>query len=128
MRLILNSLRTVLASGASYAFLAFLAHGSASAQARKIELGDLQKIVGVSNPAISPDGKSIAIIVSRVNWDEDRNDKQLVLVDIASGGQRRLTNIRKGSDSSGRPPATGSRSLRKLGKKRRPPRKSLCCP
>jgi hypothetical protein len=65
MRLVLNSLRTVLASAASYVFLALLAHGSAGAQTRKIELGDLQKIVDVSNPAISADGKSIVIIVSR---------------------------------------------------------------
>jgi len=68
-------------------------------QARKIELSDLQKIVGVSEPAISPDGKSIVIIVSRVNWDEDRYDSQLVLVDTATGAQRQLTNIRKGLDS-----------------------------
>jgi hypothetical protein len=54
MRLVLNSLRTVLASAASYVFLTLLAHGSASAQTRKIELGDFQKIVNVSNPAISP--------------------------------------------------------------------------
>jgi len=72
---------------------------SASAQARKIELGDFQQIVNVSNPEISPDGKSIVIVVSRVNWDEDRYDNQLVLVDIATGAQRTLTNIRKGLDS-----------------------------
>ncbi len=71
----------------------------AKAQARKIELGDFQKIVGVSSPAISPDGKSIVIIVSRVNWNEDRYDSQLVLVDIATGAQRTLTNIRKGLGS-----------------------------
>ena len=79
--------------------LALAAPGRAKAQARKIELSDLQKIVGVSEPAISPDGKSIVIIVSRVNWDEDRYDSQLVLVDIATGAQRQLTNIRKGLDS-----------------------------
>src|SRR5208282_3951007 len=44
-------------------------------------------------------GKSIIITVSRVNWDEDRYDSQLVLVDIATGPQRPLTNIRKGLDS-----------------------------
>jgi len=66
------------------ALLALAAHGRARAQSRKIELGDLQKIVGVSSPAISPDGRSIVIIVSRVNWDEDRYDNQLVLVDIAT--------------------------------------------
>src|SRR6202050_3504980 len=81
------------------AVLALAAPGVAKAQARKIELGDLQKIVNVSNPAISPDGKSIVIVVSRVNWDEDRHDSQLVLVDIATGGQRQLTNIRKGLSS-----------------------------
>ena len=69
------------------------------AQSRKIELGDLQKIVNVSSPEISPDGKSIVIIVSRVNWEEDRYDSQLVLVDIATGAQRPLTNIRKGLSS-----------------------------
>jgi len=79
--------------------LALVTLSPAMPQARKIELGDLQKIVGVSNPAISPDGKSIVIIVSRVNWDEDRYDSQLVLVDIATGAQRSLTNIRKGLDS-----------------------------
>src|SRR5208282_1669072 len=79
--------------------LALAAPGRAKAQARKIELGDLRKIVDVSNPAISPDGKFIVIIVSRVNWDEDRYDSQLVLVVIATGAQRPLTNIRKGLDS-----------------------------
>ena len=71
---------------------------AARAEARKIDLSDLQKIVTISNPAISPDGKSIVIIVSRVNWDEDRYDSQLVLVDIAAGAQRPLTNIHKGLD------------------------------
>jgi dipeptidyl aminopeptidase/acylaminoacyl peptidase len=70
-----------------------------SGKVRKIELADLQKIVNVSNPAISPDGKSIVIIVTRVNWNEDRHDSQLVLVDIATGTQRQLTNIRKGLSS-----------------------------
>src|SRR6204780_864207 len=78
------------------AVLSLVAPAQANAQSRKIELGDLQKIVSVTNPEISPDGKSIVIIVSRVNWDEDRYDSQLVLVDIATGAQRPLTNIRKG--------------------------------
>jgi dipeptidyl aminopeptidase/acylaminoacyl peptidase len=81
------------------ALLAVAALGRAEAQARKFEMGDVQKIVEVSSPAISPDGKSIVIIVTRVNWDEDRHDSQLVLVDIATGAQRQLTNIRKGLSS-----------------------------
>jgi hypothetical protein len=81
------------------AIFAIAAPGQARAQSRKIELADLQKIVNVSSPEISPDGKSIVIIVSRVNWDEDRYDSQLVLVDTATGAQRPLTNIRKGLSS-----------------------------
>jgi dipeptidyl aminopeptidase/acylaminoacyl peptidase len=79
--------------------LALAATGKAQAQARKIELGDLQKSVSVSSPAISPDGKSIVIVVSRVNWDEDRYDSELVLVDVATGAQRVLTNVRPGLSS-----------------------------
>jgi len=89
--------RTVL--GLLAVLLALAAPGRVDAQARTIELSDLQKIVGVSNPEISPDGKSIAIVVSRVNWDDDRYDSQLVLVEIATGAQRPLTNIRKGLSS-----------------------------
>jgi dipeptidyl aminopeptidase/acylaminoacyl peptidase len=79
--------------------LAATAPGRAEAQARKFELADMQKIVAVSSPAISPDGKCIAIVVTRVNWDEDRHDSQLVLVDISTGAQRQLTNVRKGLNS-----------------------------
>jgi dipeptidyl aminopeptidase/acylaminoacyl peptidase len=78
------------------ALMGLAAPGQAEAQARKIELGDFQKIVSITDPEISPDGESIVIVVSRVNWDEDRFDSQLVLVDIATGAQRPLTNIRKG--------------------------------
>ncbi len=38
-------------------------------------------------------------LVTRVNWDEDRHDSQLVLVNIATGTQRQLTNTRKGLSS-----------------------------
>ncbi len=81
------------------ALFALAVPDQAGAQTRKIELSDFQKIVVVSYPAISPDGKSIVIIVTRVNWNEDRHDSQLVLVDIATGAQRPLTNIRKGLSS-----------------------------
>src|SRR5579863_2848095 len=79
--------------------LVLAAPGRAMAEARKIELDDFRKIVDVSSPEISPDGKSIVFVVSRVNWDGDRYDSQLVQVDVASGAQRPLTNIRKGLSS-----------------------------
>ena len=65
------------------------------AQPRRIQLEDLTKIVSVSDPQISPDGRSIVVVVSRQNFDEDRNDSELVLIDVATGAQRVLTYDRK---------------------------------
>jgi len=64
-------------------------------QKRAIRLEDSSKIVTVSEPQISPDGKSVVIVVSRQNFEEDRNDTELVLVDVATGAQRVLTFGRK---------------------------------
>jgi dipeptidyl aminopeptidase/acylaminoacyl peptidase len=69
------------------------------AQARRMQLDDLSKIVSVSDPQSSPDGKSIVLVVSRQNLDQDRSDRELVLVDVASGTQRVLTFERKGVGS-----------------------------
>ncbi len=67
--------------------------------ARSVELKDFQKLVGVSDPQISPDGKSIVVVVSRINWKKDRRDSELTLVDIATGARRVLTYDRKGLGS-----------------------------
>ena len=52
---------------------------------------DLTKNVGVGAPAISPDGKSIAVLVSRNNFDQDKETSELDLIDIASGTSRMLS-------------------------------------
>jgi dipeptidyl aminopeptidase/acylaminoacyl peptidase len=69
------------------------------AQSRRIELADFAKIVAVSDPQISPSGKSIVFVVSRANMEEDRFDRDVVLVDIASGVQHVLTHGRKDAGS-----------------------------
>ncbi|MGA8442790.1 MAG: S9 family peptidase [Candidatus Sulfotelmatobacter sp.] len=76
-----------------------LAAATGSAQERRIQLEDVTKIVTVSDPQISPDGKSIICVVSRQNFDENRSDGELVLVDVATGAQRVLTFDRKGVGS-----------------------------
>ncbi len=73
-------------------------HG-AKAQARRIELADFAKVVAVSDPQIAPDGKSIVYVVSRMNLDQDRHDRELVLLDIATAAQRVLTHDRKDTGS-----------------------------
>ncbi|HEX9163635.1 MAG TPA: S9 family peptidase [Thermoanaerobaculia bacterium] len=66
-----------------------------SAAARTIDVDDIMKTVNVSDPQISPDGKLIAVVVSRPNVAEDRFDSEIVLVEVASGKQRTLTYDRK---------------------------------
>ena len=74
--------RRILSRAQALMFLAvLLAAANASAQERRIQLEDLTKIVTVSDPQISPDGKSIVCVVSRQNFDEDRSENELVLVD-----------------------------------------------
>lgn len=63
---------------------------------RRMQLDDLGRIVRVSDPQIAPDGKSVVIVVARANYDEDRYDANLMLVDIATGNQRVLTQDRRG--------------------------------
>jgi dipeptidyl aminopeptidase/acylaminoacyl peptidase len=69
---------------------------SAPANARTMQLDDLRKLVGLSSPAISPDGKRAVVVVSRVNWNEDRNERELDVVDLATHAHRALTYDRKG--------------------------------
>jgi dipeptidyl aminopeptidase/acylaminoacyl peptidase len=72
---------------------------NADGQSRAIQLDDFAKITTVSDPQISPDGKSIACVVSRANLDQDRSDRELILIDIASGVPRVLTHDRRGVGS-----------------------------
>ena len=75
--------------------MALLVSGAARGQTRHIELNDFAKIASVSDPQISPDGKKIVFVVSRPNLEQDRSDRQLVLMEIATGAQRALTYERK---------------------------------
>jgi dipeptidyl aminopeptidase/acylaminoacyl peptidase len=61
------------------------------AQDRTMDLSDLGRYVGLSSPALSPDGMWVAVVVSRVNYADNRFERSLVLVDAASGAQRALT-------------------------------------
>ncbi len=64
--------------------------------AERFRPDDLGKLVGVGDPQLSPDGKSVVVIVSRPNYDKNRTESELVLVDVATGRQRVLTREREG--------------------------------
>jgi dipeptidyl aminopeptidase/acylaminoacyl peptidase len=54
------------------------------------------KVVRVTDPQIAPDGKTIAVVVSRTNFEENRYDPELVLIDVTTHAQRALTRDRRG--------------------------------
>ncbi|HET9342241.1 MAG TPA: S9 family peptidase [Candidatus Eremiobacteraceae bacterium] len=76
--------------------------------ARTIDFPDLRTEVSVSTPVISPDGKSIAVVVSKADFDKDMFVNQLMLVDVATGSQRALTQGRDDVNSPAWSP-TGDR-------------------
>jgi dipeptidyl aminopeptidase/acylaminoacyl peptidase len=64
---------------------------TAACSAERYRVADASKIVSLSDPEISPDGKTVAVVMSRANLDEDRRDAEIVLVDVASDNTRVLT-------------------------------------
>ena len=54
-----------------------------------------QTRAGIGSQQISPDGRSVVVVVARPNYDENRTDSELVLVDIASLARRPLTVDRR---------------------------------
>ena len=46
------------------------------------------KTVRLTDPQISPDGRAIAMVVSRANYEENRYDPELILIDVATRAQR----------------------------------------
>src|ERR1700730_13103543 len=64
-------------------------------QGARFELSHIGKIARVSDPQIAPDGKSIVVVVSRPNYQENRHEAELVLVDAATGVQHTLTRQRR---------------------------------
>ncbi len=61
---------------------------------KKFELADYAKFVNISDPQISPNGKSIVIVVSRPDYVNNRYNAELVLVDVASSKKSVLTSER----------------------------------
>src|SRR5262249_8015904 len=53
------------------------------------------KVVRISDPQISIDGKSVALVVERANYEENRFDSELVLIETSGKAQRVLTRARR---------------------------------
>ncbi len=80
-----------------------LAHETGAAEPAKPAAGAVERLtidrfnqlIQLSSPQISPDGKSIALIVRRAETEPNGWAGELVLVDVASGAHRSLTYDRK---------------------------------
>ncbi len=70
-----------------------------AAQPRRMELADIGREVGLETPKLSPDGRQVVLVRSRTNYEDNRFERSLVLVDVASGALRELTPGRRGVSS-----------------------------
>ncbi|CAN5728363.1 S9 family peptidase [soil metagenome] len=72
----------------------FNVFSSALLAQKKFELADYAKFTNISDPQIAPDGKTVVIVVSRPDYTLNRYNAELVLIDVASGNKRVLTQDR----------------------------------
>jgi dipeptidyl aminopeptidase/acylaminoacyl peptidase len=68
---------------------------AAALSAARFSIPDVGRIVRVTDPEISPDGRSIAVVVSHTNYEEDRYDPEVVLIDVATRAQHVLVHDRR---------------------------------
>jgi len=61
---------------------------------KPFQLSDVAKLTNISDPQLSPDGKSIVVVVSRPDYVLNRYNAELVSVDVTTGKQRLLTQDR----------------------------------
>src|SRR5439155_1606717 len=88
--------RSQLPARVALALFALAAPVAATGQARRLAPDDLAMLVRLSDPEISPDGRAIAFLAARPNYEANRYDTELILLDIATGGQRVLVAGRPG--------------------------------
>lgn len=80
-----------------------LAGGIASpavAQERTVTLDDLRLETQLAAPAPSPDGTRAVVLKARRNYEENRYDETLVLIDLATGEERALTPHRTSTSAA----------------------------
>lgn len=70
-----------------------------AAQQRRMELADIGREVGLSTPRLSPDGRQVVLVRSRTNYQDNRFERSIVVVDVASGTLRELTPGRRRASS-----------------------------
>ena len=88
-------MKTQCRTALAVALCALIAGPAIAAAPRPLEERDLRSLVSLIDPQISPDGKRIAMVVRRADFDKNRYVNQLVLVDVARGTPRVLVGDRE---------------------------------
>lgn len=65
-------------------FLAALPPPAGARALRVVRAADYRRIVRVGDPAIAPDGRHVALVVTRVRWNADRRRRELISIDVAT--------------------------------------------
>jgi dipeptidyl aminopeptidase/acylaminoacyl peptidase len=107
MRVLCTALVLVAASSHAPAVVANPTSGADAATAdaaapdapRPFSVDDLARLVDLTEPAFSPDGRTVAYTASSANLAEDQTQSDLWRVDYASGKRTRLTNTSKSDES-----------------------------
>jgi dipeptidyl aminopeptidase/acylaminoacyl peptidase len=69
--------------------------GPLDGQTRRMTLVDLGREVGLEQPRLAPDGRTVVLVTRRTNYQDDRFERTLVLVDVGAGSRRVLTPGRR---------------------------------
>src|SRR6185312_10124105 len=59
--------------------------------AKPMTIDDLLNVKSVSDPQVSPDGKSVAYVVAELDQSTDKSNSDIWMVPVAGGDARRLT-------------------------------------
>jgi dipeptidyl aminopeptidase/acylaminoacyl peptidase len=80
----------------AYLAVACVATAELPAQARRLTLDDVRALVRLADPQISPDGRTVLLVVSRADYDANEFRTELVAVDVGSGAETVLVRGRPG--------------------------------
>jgi dipeptidyl aminopeptidase/acylaminoacyl peptidase len=81
-------------SWSAVAAVALCVCSAAASASQAPSVRDLTRQVRLSDPRLSPDGKTVALVESRADLESDEFRSEIVLVDLASGAVRPLTRAR----------------------------------
>ncbi|MBL8230122.1 MAG: S9 family peptidase [Bryobacterales bacterium] len=71
-----------------------------TASGERWSVEQVARLTRVSDPQIAPDGKSLIVVRSKANFEDNRYDPQLVQLPVSGGGERVLVRDRRGLGSA----------------------------